>query len=208
MKSSVSSVLGLDSPLPPGPLPSPPPSPPVAIPVPLRPPTVHSPHQLEGAKNTSVLMPLPSLKSIDGLVLGIMSKVFKVAQWDVPGPASATASIFICHIALASDLKSDFLYNYLGSCMASHVTVYLEGPSSAARGAPAWKDLPAWTTQPPHLLRHSASEVLCTPHSSCQRGSSSPSSPNYLILVLIFPFVHTPCAPSHPRAFAQAIAAV
>lgn len=121
----------------------------------------------------------------------------------MPGPASVTASIFICHITLASHLKSDFPYSYLGSRMASHCTVYPEGPSSAARGAPAWKDHPAWTTQPPCLSRPSASEVLVTPHAFRWGSSSSPSSPNYLIPILIFPSVPIPCAPSHPRAFAS-----
>lgn len=96
-------------------------------------------------------MPLPGLKSINGLVLETMSKIFKVAQWGVPDPASVTASIFIRHITLASDLKSDFPYNYLGSCVASRVTVYPKGPSSAALGDPAWKDPPSLdhTASPP-----------------------------------------------------------
>lgn len=50
-----------------------------------------------------------------------------------PCPASTTTSIFICHIALASDLTLDSLMiGYLGSHKASDVFVGPEGPNIAA----------------------------------------------------------------------------
>lgn len=79
-------------------------------------------------QKTNMVTPLPCLKLFNGLSLGIMSRVFHVAQWDTPGLALPTLSILICHICPCCLSQIRFPYDSLGSCMASDVFVYLQGP--------------------------------------------------------------------------------